>query len=78
MTRGSELGIERDGENAERKRDNCGASGKLRAWEKERKIVRQGTGKVAKEGQRERKRHERRAVEETVGVGRWWRWQSEK
>lgn len=77
MTRGSELESER--ENAEKKRDNCGASGKLRAWEKERKIVRQGWGKSRRrDREKERERYERRDVEETVGVGWWWRWQSEK
>lgn len=54
-----------------RKRDNCGASGKLRAWEKERKIVRLGRGKSRRreERERERERDERRDVEETVGIG---------
>lgn len=72
MTRGNELGGERDGENAERKRDNCGASGKLRAWEKERKIVGRGRGKSRRRDgkrKRERERDERRDVEETVGIG---------
>lgn len=79
MTRRSKLGSERDGENTERKRDNCGASEKLRMWEKERKIARQGREKLRRREKRERKRGvggERRDVEETVGVG--WRWQSEK
>lgn len=71
MARGNELGGERDGENAERKRDNCGASGKLRAWEKERKIAGRGRGKSPKKGrkEKERDRDERRDVAETVGIG---------